>query len=500
MPSFLTQLAEKIAKNSEIPLENTVVVVPNKRARRKLLHGLAVHFTQPIFAPNILSVSEFIESLSSLKKIENDELLMRLFDVYKRKKPEKSDDFADFLTWAPLFLSDINEIDLHLADAATIFSNLSEIKTLETSFGKEILTEAQRKYLEFYNQLADLYTAFTDSLRVENLGYEGMVYRDAASSFFYHKEHKEGTKDTNLSELCENLRALCGTNLTRYVFAGFNAVTHTELEILHYFYIHKNAEIYFDIDHFYDEKYGIFIEEIRQKLKIPEIPKTNDYKNIPKQISCIGAPKRTAQIYQAIEILNTIEQQQGNLNDTVLVFADETMLLPFVHAYNSENANITMGYPIRATFAVQQLQQYIDAEKQNNRLQKPTFNLKTQGFEFLQFLKSKFQSTENQNTYLDHEGAKERKHEISSLIDEISAFLERFFFGATTLDFAIVEYFLQEKINAATLPFTGNAYEGLQVMGLLETRMLDFKNIIVLSMNEGVLPKEKQPPLYYSMM
>ena len=482
MPSFLAQLAEKIAKKSEIPLEDTVVVVPNKRAKRSLLRELALHFTKPVFAPNILSVNEFIESLSALKKIENDELLMRLFEIYKKKNPEKSDDFTAFLAWAPLFLNDINEIDLHLADATTVFSNLSEIKALETSFGKEYLTEMQRKYLGFYNQLSELYLDFTSSLRAENLGYEGMIYRDVANIF-------------NHPPLTTNHLPLTTKNTVRYLFAGINAVTPTELEILHYFHIHKNAEIYFDIDHFYDDKYGIFIEEIRQKLRITEIPKSTDYKYISKQISCIGAPRRTAQIYQAIEILNTIEQKQGNLNDTVLVLADETMLLPFVHAYNTENANITMGYPLRATFAAQQLQQYIDTEKQNNRLQKPVHDLKTQGFEFLQFLKSKFQFFESQDTScMEHEGTKARRGEIVSIIEEVSVFLERFFANATELDFAVVEYFLQEKISATTIPFTGNAHEGLQIMGLLETRMLDFKNVIVLSLNEGVLPKGKDTP------
>jgi len=79
MHSFLTHLAEKIAKNNEIPLEHTIVVLPNKRAKRELLRELASHFTKPVFTPNILSVNEFIESLSSLKKIDNDELLMRTF-------------------------------------------------------------------------------------------------------------------------------------------------------------------------------------------------------------------------------------------------------------------------------------------------------------------------------------------------------------------------------------------------------------------------------------
>ncbi|MCL2290683.1 MAG: PD-(D/E)XK nuclease family protein [Bacteroidetes bacterium] len=488
MPSFLTHLAQKIAENSETPLENTIIILPNKRTKRELLRELASHFTKPVFAPNIISVNEFIESLSSLKKIDNDELLMRLFEIYKKKNAAVETDnypsLQTFLTWAPIFLQDINEIDLHLADATSVFSNLSEVKTLETSFGKENLTEAQSKYLHFYKQLAGLYVDFTTSLRAENVGYEGMIYKDAAKNPL---QILKGCPPQEGGVVY--IKTPCHKN-TRYIFAGFNAVTPAELEILHYFYAHKNAEIYFDIDLFYDNKYGVFIEEIRQKLRIAEIPKSNDYKNIPKKISCIGAPKRTTQIYQAIETLNTIVQQQGNLNDTVLVLADETMLLPFVHAYNCENANITMGYPLHATFAAQQLQQYIDTEKQNNRLQKPIYNLKTQGFEFLQFLKFTFQKSENENINLE-----ENTHQlIITLLDDVSAFLEKFFTGATELDFTIVEYFLQERMNATTIPFTGNAHEGLQIMGLLETRMLDFKNVIVLSMNEGVLPKGKSAP------
>jgi CRISPR/Cas system-associated exonuclease Cas4 (RecB family) len=409
-----------------------------------------------------MSVNEFIESSSSLKKIENDELLIRLFEIYKKKNPVKNDGFIAFLSWAPLFLQDINEIDMHLADATVVFSNLSEIKTLETSFGKEHLTEMQRKYLEFYSQLADLYTGFTKMLRDENIGYEGMIYRDVAKNPLPHSECSEES------------------HKTRFVFAGFNAATLAELEILHFYYVHKNAEIYFDIDFFYDTQYGDFIKEIQQKLSIPDISKSNHYKDIPKQVFYIGAPKRIAQIYQAIEILNNIEQKQGNLNDTVLVFADESMLLPFVHAYNCENANITMGYPLSATFAAQQLLQFIDTEKQNNRLQKPLYNLKTQGFEFLQFLLLTLQINADSH--------------IIALLNNLSEFLLKFFANTTELDFAIVEYFLKEKLNSTTIPFEGNPNESLQIMGLLETRLLDFKNVIVLSMNEGVLPKGKAAP------
>jgi len=475
MPSFLKHLAEKIAKNSEISLENTLIIVPNKRAARELLRELAFLFNKPVFAPQILSVTEFIENLSSLKRIDNHELLMRLFEIYKKKDPEKNADFAAFLIWAPLFLNDINDIDLYLADANAVFTNLSDIKTLETTFGKENLTETQKIYLSFYNQLADLYADFTTALHTDHVGYEGMIYRDAA---FNHKECKVKAQ-TRSDDVKET---------KRYIFAGFNAATPAELELLHYFYLHKKAEFYFDIDCFYDEKYGTFINEIKQKLRIPEIPKSNHYKEIPKDIYGIGAPKHTAQIYQAIEILNDIEQKQGNLNDTLLLLADESMLIPFIHAYNTANANVTMGYPLSATLPAQQLLQIIEVEKQNNRLQKPLYHLKTQGFEFLRNLLIQFQTLENENTPIQEGGLYAL---IVNILEETYSFLRNFFSEDAGLDFIMVEYFLKEKLKASAIPFSGNPHEGLQIMGLLETRMLDFKNVIVLSMNEGVLPKGK---------
>jgi hypothetical protein len=360
-----------------------------------------------------------------------------------------------------------------LADARSIFCNLLEIKILDTSFGKKTLTEAQRVYLTFYNQLGDLYTDFTSSLIARKIGYEGMIYKDVAN------------KVLEISP-CNFI----------YIFAGLYALTPSELEILHHFYIHKNTKVYFDVDHFYDHlyeyqhnnKYGGSIDNILHKLRISEIPKSNDYEEIRKEITCIGAPKHTAQIFQAIDILNNIEQKQGNLNDTVLVLADETMLLPFVHAYKPENANITMGYPLKATYPAQQLQQWIDTEKQNNRVQKPIYHLKTQGFEFLQELKSKIHNLENENINSENYYPLSL---ITNLIDDVSTFLEQFFVNTPTFDFSIANYFLMEKLNAATIPFSGNVYEGLQVMGLLETRMLDFKNVIILSVNEGVIPKGK---------
>jgi len=493
MSSFLSYLAENIANQNNTPLESTVVVVPNKRAKRELLGELALRFTQPVFAPNIVSVNEFIESLSSLKKIENDELIIRLYEVYKKKNAEKSDDFTAFLTWAPLFLQDINEIDLHLTESSAIFTNLAEIKTLETSFGKEHLTEMQRKYLEFYAQLADLYTDFTKMLYNEKLGYEGMIYRDVAKNPLQKLKGctPQAGGVVTLCEHSETFGALCVKTSSRYIFAGFNAATPAELEILQFFYVNKSAEFYFDIDSFYEEKYGVFINEIRQKLRIPEIPKYNHYKEIPKNISFIGAPKRTAQVFQTIELLNSIEQKEGNLNETVLLLADETMLFPFIHAYNCENVNITMGFPLNATPAAQRLLQYIDDEKLNNRLQKPMFHLKTQGYEFLQFLKDKIQSLNNKNITSEIEN---NNHQIINLIEELSMFLMKFFKDANALDFSIVEYFLNEKLNIESIPFSGNSHKGLQIMGLLETRMLDFKNVIVMSMNEGVLPKGKAAP------
>ena len=523
--TFLQQLSQAILQRDDIPLKDTLIVLPNKRARRMLQKELASGISQPCFSPTIFSIDEFIRKLSDYTLCEDIDLLHILFKAYQEFEHAKSEKLSAFLSWAETFIHDISEIDMQLADASKIFGNLSDIKELETVFGREKLTDSQQRYLQFYATLHNLYRQFNSFLDEEKLAYEGKIYKDTAENIIHYAQK---------------------FNFKRYIFAGFQTLSPSEMEIVRYYHQEHQAEFYFDIDKFYQENYTPFITILQNKLKIKELKWIHtDYASIPKQINIVGASKSMNQILYAIEQLNRIEQEEGNLNDTVLVFADEKLLTPFIHCYDCGKANLTMGYPLNATPAYALLSTLMETARNSQRFQS------MQQGEFLYYHRDVFSFFRNPLivNYLFPD-TKTNKQFLKGLTD-----LNSIFFPRQTLDFSghtfpnlsgnpveimeeILNFFtllttltaddkakhfdhyclslildkLQQALNHIrefdpqlidlessffilknliqhiSIPLKGSPSEGLQIMGLLETRALDFKNIIMLSVNEGTLP------------
>ena len=178
--TFLQQLSQAILQRDDIPLKDTLIVLPNKRARRMLQKELASGISQPCFSPTIFSIDEFIHKLSDYSLCDDIDLLHILFKAYQQFEHAKSEKLSAFLSWAETFIHDISEIDMQLADASKIFGNLSDIKELETVFGREKLTDSQQRYLQFYATLHNLYRQFNSFLDEEKLAYEGKIYKDTA--------------------------------------------------------------------------------------------------------------------------------------------------------------------------------------------------------------------------------------------------------------------------------------------------------------------------------
>lgn len=533
--TFLGELALKITENDAIPLEKILVILPNKRAKRVLQKEIANLITRPHFSPTILTISEFIESLSPYKVISKEELLLQLYDCFISLDSFKEEPFQKFLSWGPIFLSDINEIDLQLAPAEDILVNLSEAKEIETSFLKGDLSENQKTYLCFYEQLHTIYLAFLKRLKADGNGYAGMVFRTVAELLT-----QSGVYDPDSLVLYKNYQ--------RFIFAGFHALSPSEMAILEYFYHRFQVEFLFDIDHFYDTQYTPFVKTLQNKLRIPDIHIKDQFREIPKEIFITEVSGNMTQIYHAIEILQKIEQKEGNLDQTVLVFGDESLVVPFVHAYDCSKANLTMGYPIQNTTAYQLLKLLVRLTKNAQRFSnlqnssQPIYYHKDI-ISFLQnplIINTVFGGSEKANQVIHNlifnnqvfiskkdlppiipqlpfEGIifiEELRNFILGLsiktdarstdfktleilldkIGETIDFLNQYSHIERIVDIASLEYFIFERIDRVTIPFIGDFDQGLQVCGLLETRTLDYKNVIFLSINEGVLPKGKSQP------
>lgn len=527
--TFLQELSQAILQNTYIALQDTLVVLPNKRARKMLQRELAQQLQQPCFSPVILSIDELIHQLSDYALGDKIELLSVLFQAYRSFEHSQNETLSQFLSWSESFLHDISEIDMQLADAAKIFGNLSDIKELETTFGKEQLSSNQQRYLQFYATLFNLYQQFNQKLDEQKLAYEGKIYKDVAENLLqYAQKH----------------------TFKRYIFAGFQTLSPSEMEIFRYFHENHQAEFYFDIDNFYKEEYTPFIDILRNKLRIKDLNWIHqDYATIEKHIDIVGASKSMSQILYAVDELNRIEKEEGNLNNTVLVFADESLITPFIHCYNCNKANLTMGYPLTSTPTYALLSVLLNTVRNGQRFKNiqshnafpyyhrnvlsfyrnpliihylfPDITSQGQFVQNLIHLNSIFFSREEIGyknfTFPDLSGnaASVLEHiigffkELLPLADTksgdsidyycINLILEKLeqglrhlqAFDADKVDLDSAIFIINNLIQGISIPLKGSPSEGLQIMGLLETRTLDFKNVIMLSVDEGVLPAGK---------
>lgn len=523
--SFLAELVSGLVEPGKIDYRDLVIVLPNKRAMKNLYREWSVRVSTPVFIPAIVTIDDLIKKLSPIESISNAELLVELFQVTQQFPSLKDVDFQKFVSWGTNFLKDINEIDMYGVDGEKIFDAQYAFK--ETSFVLQAgLSKAQEKYLGLFKLLYPLYQEYTSHLRKIRKGYIGLIYRDVA-------EH--------IAEYATELP------WKRAVFAGLQAFTPSELAVAKFFQEHFTCKFVFDLDRFYYEDAHDFkikdsIDSVVKELKISEIQSVhNDYQDIPKTINVLGVSKKLTQIYQAIQILEQCSEEE--LKDTAVVLADESLLIPFVHAYSPKRCNITMGYPFKFSQTYQLLQTLLKAAQNTRRFQQiapaayyhkdvlailhnPLFkscffaneyvhetfakrliksnriffgknifdsyvgafpDLGNEGVDFVRSIILFF------NNLMDKAGKSPEQKLVQLLItalEEVAHFIEKFP-AEIFIDVRTVIFFIEEKVQSISIPFQRNEGAPLQVMGLLETRALDFKHVIVLSVNEGVIPVVK---------
>ncbi|MDR3047502.1 MAG: PD-(D/E)XK nuclease family protein, partial [Bacteroidales bacterium] len=528
MITFLSDLAEKILQNDQIALQDTAVILPNRRASRALVKELATRIGKSFFAPEIIDINDFVELLSPKKKLDNIALLFRLFQSYQQIGKMQNSALFSFFSWGNTFLQDINDIDMQMVDASLVFQNLKEVKELETIFGKEELTDNQKNYLVFFQQLRVLYDHFNQELLKDNVAYEGAIYKDVA---------------LNIATYAPQLK------YKRYIFAGLSALSPAEIRVVNYFIDHQPTELYFDLDHFFEESQQSIIQMLKENLHLQELHTVyNHYATVPKMITEVGVNKKVTQILYAIDRLNEIEKEQGNLNQTALVLADESLLLPFVHAYDCSKANLTMGYPFRETTVANLLKTLFLLGKNSLRFKEieqisewqfyykdlmalfenpiivKCFSSHNEHFKFIKnfinrgktfykfseipqipdfllpdlrctgayFLNQIYEYCLLLQPLFDNNSFDFKCFTlINQILSDTVAVLGQFSMDKA-IDFQTLELLLSEQINKLSIPLRGDPDEGLQVMGVLETRAFDFKNIIILSVNEDILPAGKK--------
>ncbi len=536
--SFLKLLAEDLFA-SDVDRE-PVIVLPGKRARLFLYRAWAGVAGKPVWAPKILTMEEFVFGTLNMEQGDDIDISLALWEICKTSGDETIT-FEKFSGWASIILRDFNEVDLFLADPHQVFVNLLEAKELQMWVpGEEKeLSEFELNYIGFYGHLLQWYTGLKEMLKKKGRAYQGMAFRMLAED------------SSLLLEKCQSKKIIfAGFNaFTPSEEKIINNLNRAGIAQLRW----DTDSWYLDVE---GQEAGYFLRKWRKQHPDATFRWIgNTLSTGRKKISVYGVHGSRAQAHLAGELLRDVEQASTSV---AVVLPDDTLLMPVLNAIPPEiqRFNVTMGMPFRQTPALSWLQLNLRlftpvGNKQQvwvrvtdliPVLRHPWFMMMVQDDAHktlnlsapVSFLKLRFYRTNDlaelyrtafpiARELLDQyfcpvtspeDFINKMELTLRVLLDNGSLAANPFDQGAvyeslrilntvreaikptetTEEGFVMLRYFMSRLLQAASIPFTGEPLEGIQILGLLETRNLDFKHVILLSANEGVIPAGRKSP------
>ena len=471
MDSYLRSIATLFAQQTD---REQTFVFPNRRAGLffRKYYGQALH--NPVLAPEIMTINDCFHSLSDLRVPDRLELLARLYKIYQSQFPdsEQCEPLERFLHWGQMMLADFSEIDNHLVEhVKDLLTTVRDWQQL--NHPADYLTEGQREairqfwgevleqetnrpteqFLRTWNLLYPCYAQLRNNLLDDGLAYEGLLHRQVI-------EHWD---DIPEERFCK-----------QYVFIGFNAMTVSEERLLLLLQKKGIADFYFDYSspflHNPDNRASLFMQHNRHlfhsRLALPEESSFS-----APSITHISVPSdmgETHQVYRVLHELYPIENTstiEPDWTRTAVVLPDETLLIPLLHAIPEQIAkvNVTMGYPLRATREFSPIREGVTATPDCTAA------------EAIQRLRTFWEEAENRDN-------SEIIFQLQSLLNRIE---DVFMPHLTTHAFYQLLHLLASD---SAVPYSGEPLNGLQIMGVLETRALDFDNIIITGFNDDLYP------------
>ncbi len=535
MQSFIEEILQDVL-GKQNNVEDIIFVLPSKRAGTFLRNSIANITDRTIFSPEIYSIEEFVGTISGLSTATNTQQLFELYYAYLDQAKDEKENYLDFSKWGQTLLQDINEIDRYLIDTGKLFSNLSAIQEINHWYLAAEKTKMVEDYIKFWNNLEELYTTFNQKLLKQGIGHQGLVYRKAYENM---ESYLEANKNNRYIFIGFNALNTAESNIIQRILKTKNAE------------IYWDADEYYLDDPIHDA--GYFIRSHKKKWPyLQENPLKGISSSFlqKKNIQIIGVPKNISQVKYVGALLKEINIENSDLlKRTAVVLSDETLLNPLLNSIPSEieKVNITMGYPLNKSnfesFFIQFFDLYIN--KQANGwyyksilsflshsytqllLNEGSVNLaeiiacaiKDKNLTFLEENEIvSYGTTESQNlnnlffaqtpttkefiercialvlllkTELQSSGNKlalEELYRFYGVFNQIQELLEKHDF---INDLKSLQALFKELLSLETLDFKGDPLEGLQLMGVLESRNLDYETVIMTSVNEGIIPSGK---------
>ena len=531
MQKFVDQIATFL-KESDIPLTDWVVILPSERAKHYVQKALFEAYGKPILSPQIHTIYRWIQELTPETILDKSRLLLALYEIHlKRENQQDPFVFDEYLNWGTILLSDFDELDRYLIDSKQLFRNLKDIKEIENwSFGEDKeLSPSQQRFLEFWDRLPGYYAEFNALLKTKNALYIGKAYRNVTENpdrFFRDNPN------------------------AHFLFAGFNALSKAEKTIFKQLHRLGRGHVLINADAYYlndkNHEAGNFLRDVLEflDLKQPDFVQ-DELANTPKKIEVISCAQTTGQAKVVGTLLENLTLEE--VQETMILLADESLIVPLLQHIPAhvKQANITLGLPLRNSalrtwveliFHIQEgflkYNRVVAYHKDLMRTWNHPFVLALLSDREVQEIyaiekdirkwnrifqdPSKIQVNEKVKTILnllytpwkqDWSFAMQVIRQLNALIhDQIpkssefeKAFLQGFDSalidfqnviqeGIPTMSLRSFKTLFNQQWTGESISFFGNPLEGLQIMGLLETRLLDFKRIYVIGLNEGKMP------------
>jgi CRISPR/Cas system-associated exonuclease Cas4 (RecB family) len=499
MKSFLEYVAEDIIRKYGTDLSRTAVVFPNKRASLFLNHQLARIAQKPLWSPAYITISDLFRQQSELQVADPIKLVCDLHQSFCLETD--SDESLDkFYGWGQLLISDFDDIDKNMADPDRVFANLRDIHELDdlsyltdeqrqllrhffSHFTEEHETELKQRFLRLWSRFADIYHDFNRRLAEQGLAYEGALYRQVVSAV-----------------CCDSVATDHGAfPYERYIFVGFNLLQKVEQQLFSHLQREGKARFYWDFDQYYMQHHEAG-RYIAQYLKYFPNELDNTDADIygqfqrKKDIRYIAAPTEHIQARYVSGWLRAAERYNDGRR-TAIVLCDEGLLPTVIHCLPDEvgKVNVTTGYPLAETPIASFIQLYYDMilGGRTPRLLRAFHRhpyarfLEVSGDQqpLLQMLRQIAQQAKDE---IQDPLFQESLFRAYTLVNRLNALIES---GDLQVSDQTLQRLTTQIIQQTSIPFHGEPIEGIQVMGVLETRNIDFDHVLLLSCNDGNMPR-----------
>ena len=537
---FLEKVLDKLLQDYPDNFSQLCIITPNRRAQVFIKNYLQER-GKPMMLPSLFSIDDFIQHLSPYTILDNVDLSFEFYLVYKELEGDDAQPFESFLQWAAVLINDFNELDMHLGDANALFNYLSEDYAIrEWNLGRQDLTDFQKNYLAFFHKLNDYYQYFTQRILSQNAAYAGLSYRYVAEHIQelmqdqqWHKLVFAGFNALTLSEekilrfLYESKQAELIWDVDEYYFSNKDQEAGL--------FMRKYASWYkFDkellSEHFQKPKKinvvavpkaigqaKIAAELLKENLTIKGLSNTAlvladenllmpvlnslDAQVLAETNVTMGYPlKNTAahlllRLFLKMQFMGQRKQKLGAQSRLRFLNEDLIQVLtnPLIADVFGKSSKVILSIQKQLYWTSMELQVLFDQlAKQELAFLFVDFEAKAEkAILFFQQLIEKFSvryQEGNTNLQLRYSSDWEAFMLYARMLNRLSDRIQKYGFPNNLQEFKIV---FEQLIGNQSQAFHGEPLKGLQLMGLLETRVLDFENLIILSVNEDVLPSGK---------